>query len=192
MRQKNGKCLVYLPFTKSLKRLEHRTQHYFPRMNCSRWCQPTQLSSSTAGFSNEMKFKSRLPPFSLIHIRCQHAFCFWFHSLLPLIQILIILYADKLGILGRSVQIPCLGSGPPSTNRKILLVSLAKYAIVCSGQSDTEIDLLPDLQGFIWIRFQINHFCFSEKYANFIHRQRSTIYKAHGSDFRWGSITVTL
>ena len=51
-----------------------------------------------------------------------------------------------------------------------------------SGQSDTETDLLPDLYWFVWIRFQINHFSFSEKYAKFIHRQGATDYKAHGSD----------
>ena len=39
---------------------------------------------STAGFGNEMKLKSRLPPFSLIHIQCQRAFCFLFCSLLSL------------------------------------------------------------------------------------------------------------
>ena len=59
---------------------------------------------------------------------------------------------------------------------------MAKYAI--SGHSDTEADLLPGLDGFVWIRFQINHFRFSEKYANFIHRQGATDYKAHGSDSR--------
>ena len=69
-----------------------------------------------------------------------------------------------------------------SSTRKILLISLAKYAI--SSQSDTETDLPPDLYGFVWIRFQINNFSFSEKYAHFIHRQGSTDYKAHGSDFR--------
>ena len=31
-----------------------------------------------------MKLKSKLPPFSLIHISCQHTFCFWFSSLIPL------------------------------------------------------------------------------------------------------------
>ena len=40
--------------------------------------------------------------------------------------------------------------------------------------------LLPDLYGFVRIWFQINHFLFSEKYANFIHRQGATDYKAHG------------
>ena len=34
--------------------------------------------SSTAGFDNEMKSKSRLLPFSLIHIWCLCAFCFRF------------------------------------------------------------------------------------------------------------------
>ena len=55
-----------------------------------------------------------------------------------------------------------------------------------SGQSHTGTSLLPDLPlyGFVWIQFQINHFCFSEKYADFIHRQSATDYKAHGSDFR--------
>ena len=55
-----------------------------------------------------------------------------------------------------------------------------------SGQSDKETNLLPDLYGFVWILFQINHFRFSEKYANFIHRQGATdynLYKVHGSDF---------
>ena len=49
-----------------------------------------------------------------------------------------------------------------------------------SGQSDTGTNLLPDLNGFIRIQFQINCFLFSEKYANFIHRQGATDYKAHG------------
>ena len=39
-------------------------------------------------------------------------------------------------------QIPCLGLCPLSTNWKILLISLTKYAI--SGQSDMEADLLPE------------------------------------------------
>ena len=34
-----------------------------------------------------------------------------------------------------------------------------------SGQSDTGTNLLPDLYGFVRIRFQINH-SFSEKYTN--------------------------
>ena len=69
-----------------------------------------------------------------------------------------------------------------SSVRKILLISLAKYVI--SGQSDKETDLLPDLYGFVWILFPMNHFHFSEKYANFIHRQGATDYKAHASDFK--------
>ena len=69
-----------------------------------------------------------------------------------------------------------------STNRKILLTSLAKYAI--SGQSDTEIDLFQIYMGSFGSIFENYNFCFSEKYANFIHRQGATDYKAHGSDFR--------
>ena len=37
-----------------------------------------------------------------------------------------------------------------------------------SGQSHTGTNLLPDLYRFVKIQFQINHFPFSEKYANFI------------------------
>ena len=66
---------------------------------------------------------------------------------------------------------------------RVLCRLTGKYYAI-SGQSDTEADLLPDLYGFVWIRFQINHFHFSEKYADFIHRQGATNYKVHGSDFR--------
>ena len=34
-------CSVNLLFRKSLNRSEHRTQHHFPKMNNSRWCQQT-------------------------------------------------------------------------------------------------------------------------------------------------------
>ena len=34
-----------------------------------------------------------------------------------------------------------------------------------SGQSDMGTILLPDLYGFVRIRFQINHFLLSEEYA---------------------------
>ena len=60
-----------------------------------------------------------------------------------------------------------------------------------SGQSDTGTNLLPDLYGFIRIQLQINRFLFFEKYANFIHKQSTTYYKAHGQDFR-KSFTVAL
>ena len=74
---KKWKCSVNLLFRKSLNRSEHRTQHHFSKMNNSRRCQQTQFSS-TAGFGNEMKSKSRLPLFFFIHIRCEHAFCLHF------------------------------------------------------------------------------------------------------------------
>ena len=35
-----------------------------------------------------------------------------------------------------------------------------------SGQSDMGTNLLPDLYRFVRVQFQINHFLFSEKYAN--------------------------
>ena len=59
---------------------------------------------------------------------------------------------------------------------------MAKHAF--SDQSDMEADHFPDLYRFVWVRFQIIHFHFSEKYADFIHRQGATDYKAYGSDFR--------
>ena len=40
------------------------------------------------------------------------------------------------------------------------------------GQSDMGTNLL---HMFVRIQFQINHFLFSEKYANVIHRQGATI-----------------
>ena len=40
-----------------------------------------------------------------------------------------------------------------------------------SGESHTGTNLLPDLYVFVRIRFQISRFLFSEKYANFIHKQ---------------------
>ena len=48
-----------------------------------------------------------------------------------------------------------------------------------SGQSDSDTgaNLLPDIYRFVRIRFQINRFLLSEKYANFIHRQGATDYK---------------
>ena len=60
-----------------------------------------------------------------------------------------------------------------------------------SGQSDTGTNLLPDPYGFVRIRFQISRFLLSffflfffggggEEYANFMHRQGATDYKARG------------
>ena len=95
----------------------------FSRKNCSRRCRQTQFSS-TAGFSNEMKLKSRLQPFSLIRIRCRRMFCFWFRSLYLWIN------SDNITRWQSRhtawFQIPYLGSCPPSTDRKISLISSAK------------------------------------------------------------------
>ena len=73
-------------------------------------------------------------------------------------------------------QILFLGSCLLSIDRKIPLVSLAMYAI--SGQSDIETEF-SFRYGFIRIQFQINYRS-SKKYANFIHRQGATNYKAQG------------
>ena len=70
-----------MPFIKNLNRSEHRTRHHFPKM--SRQCRQTQFLF-TAGFGNEMKLKSRLPPFSLNRIWCQRTFCLRLRSRLYL------------------------------------------------------------------------------------------------------------
>ena len=67
-----------------------------------------------------------------------------------------------------SFRIPCLGSCHLSIGRKLSLIILARYAI--SGQTDTETDF-SSRYGFVRIRFQINHYSYSEKDANFIHRR---------------------
>ena len=74
-----------------------------------------------------MKLKSRLPPFSLIHIRCRRMFRFRFCSLLPLSKFW---YCDSFTRWQSRhtvwFQIPYLGSCPPWIDRKISLISLAK------------------------------------------------------------------
>ena len=115
---------------------------------------------------------------------CRCVFCFRFRSLLPLITSDIIHWQTRHT---GSFQIPCLGSCALSTNRKIFLMSFAKYVI--SGQSDTETDLLPDLYGF-WFGFKLIIFVFRKTYAHFIHRRGATDYKVHRLDFRGKSIIV--
>jgi len=156
---KKWKCLVNLLFTKSWIRSEHHTWHHFLRMNCNRWCQQTQFSS-TAGFNNKMKLKLRLLPFSVHCIHTVNA-CFGFSFVVFYLWVnsdnVIHWQTRHTGLL----QIPCFGSCPLSINWKILLICLVKYVI--SGQSKKETDHL-DLYVFIWIQFQINHFHFLEKY----------------------------
>ena len=100
---KKWKRSVKLLFKKSFNnRSEHHMPHHFLKMNCSRWCWQTQfLSIVGLGKGNEMKLKSRLPPFSFICIWCQCSFCFWFYSLLPLSKFWYTLTV-RLGILGHS------------------------------------------------------------------------------------------
>ena len=116
-----------------------------------RRCRQTQLSS-TAGFGNEMKLKLRLPPFALIHILCQRSFCFQFRSLLPLSKFwYICMYTHWQTMHIGSFLIPCLRSCPVLIDLKLLLSSLARYAI--SGQFDrkpncpfqTGLDLISNI-----------------------------------------------
>ena len=125
---KKWKRSVNLPFTKNLNRSEHHshTQHHFPKTNSSRRCQQTPFSS-TVKFGNEIKLKSRMPPFSLICIQCERMFCFQFR-----IVFCIWVNSDTrwqtrhIGLF----QILC----PLSIDRQWSLIRLARYKI--SDQTD--------------------------------------------------------
>ena len=89
-----------------------------------------------------------------------------------------------------SFLIPCLGSCPLSTNRKILLTSLAKYAI--SGQSDTEIDLFQIYTGSFGFSFKLIIFVFQKSmHILFTERALPTI-RRMDQILRGESITVAL
>ena len=118
-------------------------------------CRQTQFLS-TAGFSNEMKFKSRLPPFSLICIRCRCMFCFWFCSL-PLSK-----FWWYYTLTCRVVPNSYLGSCHPSIDQKISLISLAKCLASLIWEPIFQIHTGSLEFGFKLI------VCFSR---NFIHRQ---------------------
>ena len=97
-----------------------------------------------------MKLKSRLPLFSVTHIRVSTRFIFGF--------VVFYLWVNSDFIFWQtrhtgSFLIPFLGSCPLLTNRKILLTSLAKYTI--SGQSDTEIDLFQIYMGSFGFGFKL-------------------------------------
>ena len=126
-------------------------------------CRQTQFLS-TAGFSNKMKFKSRLPPFSLICIWCWRMFCFCF--------VVFYLWVNSDDITRWHAgwfQIPYLGSCPLSIGQKISLISLDWPENITdqfgkmSGQSDTGTNL-PDPYGFVRIWFQINCVFFSSEF----------------------------
>ena len=96
----------------------HKTFHsdvasFFKDKLCSRRYAGKPQFSSTAGLGNEMKLKSRLPPFSSVCIWC-------------------LIYIDSMTRHTGSFQILFLGSCPLLTDWKISLISLARYAI--SGQ----------------------------------------------------------
>ena len=86
-----------------------------------------------------------------------------------------ILHADK-GRHARWFQIPYLESCPPSIDWKISLISLAK----CLASLIREPIFFQIHTGPLEFGFKLIVFFFSEKYANFIHRQGVTNYKANG------------
>ena len=104
-----------------------------------------------------MKLKSRLLPFSVTRIRVSTRFLFFVSKVFYLwvnSDNIILWQTRHTG----SFLIPCLGSCPLSTNRKILLTSLAKYAI--SGHSDMEIDLFQIYMGLFGFSFKLIIFVF--------------------------------
>ena len=99
--------------------------------------------------------KLRLLPFSVTRIRVLTRFIFGFVVFYLWVNSDIILWQTRHT---GSFLIPCLVSCFLSTNRKILLTSLAKYAI--SGQSDMEIDLFQIYTGSFGFGFKLIIFVF--------------------------------
>ena len=73
-------------------------------------------------------------------------------------------------------QIPYLGSCPPSIDWKISQVGSAK----CLASLIWEPVFFEIYTGLLEFGLKLIVFFFSEKYANFIHRQGTTDYKVHG------------
>ena len=73
-------------------------------------------------------------------------------------------------------QIPYLGSCPPLIDWKISQVSSAK----CLASLIWEPIFFQIYTGSLEFGFKLIVLFFSEKYANFIHRQGTTDYKVHG------------
>ena len=74
------------------------------------------------------------------------------------------------------LQIPYLGSCPPSIDRKIPLISLAK----CLAGLIREPIFFQIYTGLLEFSYKLIVFFFSQKYANFIHKQSATKCKAQG------------
>ena len=109
---------------------------------CSRWYVGKPQFSSTAGLGNKMKLKLMLLPFSIIWFWCLRVFCFLFCNLRPLSKCRY-LYAGSMTRHSGSFQVLFLGLCPLSIDRKISLISLARYVISC--QSYQRPILLPDM-----------------------------------------------
>ncbi len=136
----------------------------------SKRCRQTQFLS-TMGFGNEMKLKSRLPPFSLIRIWCQRAFCLRLRSRLHL---------SKFWYT-RTVRLGTLGCFRFNVWDRVLCRLTGNYHWYCDKFSRIRDFSLANWYGdrlFFQIRVrkdsvQINHCHSSENYANFIHRHKA-------------------
>ena len=134
-------------FTKSrLNRSKHCTRHHFLKMNRCRWCWQT---SSRLPWDLIMRWsRSRGCHHFLSFIFSVNArfvfgfvvFCLWVNSDIRW-------QTTHTG----SFLIPCLGSCPVSTDLKLSLSSLARYAIF--GQFDRR----PNCLFQIWVRFDFKY-----------------------------------
>ena len=133
--KREWKRSVKLPFTIGFNHMAS----FFEDKKCSRWYVGKSQFSSTAGLGNKMKLKLMLLPFSFIRFWCLHVFCFLFCNLWVNADI----YAGSMTRHSGSFQILFLGLCPLSIDRKISLISMARYAISC--QSYQRPILLPDM-----------------------------------------------
>ena len=148
-------------------------------MNCSRQCWQTQFMSKV-GFGNKMKLKSRLPPFFLICILREYAFCFCFHSCLHLSEFWCTRWQlDYVYRVDCVLVAPFLGSCPLLIDWKLSLISLARCMcflarrvwrlILLPGMGLLGFSITILLPGMGLLGFSIT-----------IHRQGATEYKVHG------------
>ena len=129
---------------------------------------------STMGFDNEMKLKSKLPPFSLIHIWCQRAFCLQLHTRL---------HSSKFRYTW-TVGLGTLGRFRFHIWDRVLCQLTGNYHRYCEKFSRIHdfslarlIRRLATLADMGMYEFGSNNCHSSEKYANFIHRHRAIAYR---------------
>ena len=119
----------------------------------SKRCQQTQFMS-TAGFGNKMKLRSRLPPFSLICIWCQRAFC---------LRLCHCLHLSKFGYT-RTVRLGTLGCFRFHVWDCVLCRLTGNYNWYCDKFSRIRnfslarliqrLTILPDIYAFVRIRLK--------------------------------------